>query len=296
MYISVVIPSKGRPDILEGTLASLARQTRLPDELLVVVTSPADVDASTLARRECRVLFSAPGITKQRNAALAALSPDSEVIVFLDDDVELAGDYLRRIEGFLVCHPDVVGLSAVPVLDRAEDGLLPREKARAILEGETPTPPIRPTFGLYGCNMVVRTSAAKATGFDERLALYAYLEDKDFGARLAQHGRTVWYSGAKLIHLSTPTGRVSEARLGFAQVMNPAYLYLKKRTIPLPEFLRLLVFSLVANLLSLLGLDRLVRATHRSADRRRRLIGNVAALRLLLRGQVDPEAVRDVSG
>lgn len=296
MYISVIIVSKGRPDVLEGTLASMALQTRLPDELLVVVTGPEDVNQAILTRPGCRVLYSAPGISRQRNTGLAGLSPESDVVVFLDDDVELAGDYLRRIEGFLVCHPDVVGLSALPVLDRAEDGLLPREKARVILQQDTPIPPIRPVAGLYGCNMVVRTPAAKTTGFDERLALYAYLEDKDFGVRLARHGRTVWYSGGKLIHLSTPTGRVSEARLGFAQVMNPAYLYLKKRTIPLPELLRLLTFSVGANLLSLLGLDRLVRATHRAADRRRRLVGNLAALRLLIRGQISPEAVRDING
>lgn len=296
MYISVVVISKGRPAILDGTLASIARQTRRPDELLVVVTSPEDVGAAVLARRDLQVLFSSPGITKQRNMALAELSLDSEAVVFLDDDVELAEDYLRRIEGFLVCHPDVVGLSGTPVLDRAEEGLLPREKARAILRGETPTPPLRPVAGLYGCNMVARTAAAKATGFDERLALYAYLEDKDFGARLARHGQTVRYSGGKLIHLSTPTGRISEARLGFAQVMNPVYLYLAKRAIPLPELLRLLAFSVGANLLSLLGLDRRVRATHLAADRRRRLSGNAAALRLLLRAQVRPEAVRDIAG
>lgn len=295
MFLSVVIVSKGRPDILAGTLASLERQTRAPDELLVVVTQDSDLPESVRGRPGLRTLLSAPGIPRQRNHALDHLSADSEVVIFLDDDVELAEDYLRRAEGFFVTHPDVVGFSAVPVLDRAEDGLLPRERARAILRGSPPPPsPVRPRLGLYGCNMVARTPAARATRFDERLVLYAYLEDLDFGSRLARWGQTVDYSGGRLIHLSTPSGRMAEARLGFAQIMNPVYLWATKRAIPGAECLRLVGLSLGLNLLSLLGVDRRLRSTHAATDRRQRLRGNLAALRLLGRGVIDPARVSDL--
>lgn len=295
MFISVVIVSKGRPDILAGTLASLDQQTRPPDELLLVVTGEADLPAGVRQRPECRVLLSAPGIPRQRNCALDHLSAASGAVVFLDDDVELAQDYLRRAENFLVTHPEVAGFSAVPILDRAEGGLLPRERARDLLRGwSTPPPPVRPRLGLYGCNMVVRTAPARATRFDERLALYAYLEDLDFGSRLARWGQTVDYSGGRLIHLSTPSGRMSETRLGFAQIMNPAYLWVSKRAIPGTECLRLIGLSVGLNVLSLLGLDRRLRVTHAATDRRERLRGNLAALRLLARGVIDPAAVRDL--
>lgn len=293
MFISVVIVSKGRPEILAGTLASLERQTRAPDELLIVVTQEADLPEGVRERPGLRVLFSAPGIPRQRNCALDHLSADSGAVVFFDDDVELAPDYLRRAEGFLVTHPDVTGFSAVPVLDRAEEGLLPRERAREILKAwSVPPPPVRSRLGLYGCNMVARTAPAQATRFDERLALYAYLEDLDFGARLSRWGRTVDYSGGRLIHLSTPSGRMSEPRLGFAQVMNPVYLWASKRAIPGPECLRLIGLSLGLNVLSLLGLDRRLRVTHAATDRRGRLRGNLAALHLLGRGVIDPSAVQ----
>ncbi|WP_104992586.1 glycosyltransferase family 2 protein [Deinococcus sp. NW-56] len=295
MFLSVVIVSKGRPTILAGTLASLDRQTRAPDELLLVVTGEADLPQGVRERPDLRLLFSAPGIPRQRNHALDHLSPQSEAVVFLDDDVELAQDYLRRTEGFLVTHPGVAGFSAVPILDRAEEGLLPRERAREVLRTwSAPPPPVRPRLGLYGCNMVARTAPAQSTRFDERLALYAYLEDLDFGSRLSRWGQTVDYSGARLIHLSTPSGRMSETRLGFAQVMNPVYLWASKRAIPGTECLRLIGLSLGLNVLSLLGIDRRLRITHAATDRRERLRGNLAALRLLGRGVIDPAAVRDL--
>ena len=293
MFISVVIASKGRPQILEETLDSVANQIRAPDEVIVVVTAQQDLSLSTRARGDLRVFFSAPGGAVQRNLALDHLSERSDVVVFLDDDIELARDYLVHVENFLICRPEVVGLSGLPLRDRAENGLLPRDQARALLRAasEQPPAPSLPRRGLYGCNMVARSRAARAVRFDPNLVLYSFLEDRDFGGRLAAWGQTVDYGGSRVIHLSTPSGRGSELRLGFTQVMNPTYLYFSKRSLSLPEFLRIVVLAVGTNLLSLVGADRLVHATHTSADRPKRLRGNLLAFRALMRGKIDPKQV-----
>ena len=88
------------------------------------------------------------------------------------------------------------------------------------------------TFGdVYGCNMCVRYSIACAEPFDERLPLYSYMEDMDFGTRARRHGHIGYYYGSLAVHLRASEGRVSYRALGFSEVMNPAYLA-AKGTIP----------------------------------------------------------------
>ncbi|HUG62148.1 MAG TPA: glycosyltransferase [Methylomirabilota bacterium] len=95
--LTVVIPTRDRPDDLSRCLASLAAQSLPPDQVVVVdngSATPAAGEAAvaagaTLVREE------RPGLDYARNAGTAAARGD--IIAFCDDDVALHPDWCREI-------------------------------------------------------------------------------------------------------------------------------------------------------------------------------------------------------
>lgn len=296
MYISVIIASVDRPQILGETLKSVARQKRSPNEVILVVNSQTDLPITPVFDIKLKTLFSERGSSIQRNRGLENTSPLSDIVVFLDDDVELSEDYLSKVENYMELNPDVVGFSGIPVLNRPQDGLMPHSVAREILKAQ-PLSPFTHTDqkGLYGCNMVSRTYAARREKFDENLALYALLEDRDFGIRLRKYGRVTEYSGARVIHLGTPGGRVSQRQQGYTQIMNPAYLYKKGQGYNISDIYHGPIKSFFANVAGVLGLSKSLTPNDPAYyNRSERLQGNFIAMRDILRGKINPQGVRHV--
>ena len=102
MTSSVIVCTRNRPDDLAACLASLAAQTRPPDELVVVDASDDERNARCIetwaaarALPAARVVRTAPGLTRQRNIGVAHARGD--VLTFLDDDVVLEPGYLAAI-------------------------------------------------------------------------------------------------------------------------------------------------------------------------------------------------------
>ena len=104
--ISVVIPAYNRPDTLRIALQSVAAQTRLPNEIMVV-----DDGASQAVRGVARE-FGAKyiladkrgGVARARNCGIAESS--GELIALLDDDDAWPLDKLAGQEAVLRAHPD----------------------------------------------------------------------------------------------------------------------------------------------------------------------------------------------
>ncbi|GAA5440891.1 glycosyltransferase family 2 protein [Deinococcus caeni] len=291
-FLSVIIASKGRPDMLQGTVECLMKQTMMPQEIIVAVTGEEDYLPALLATPQLRLITSPAGSAVQRNRAIAELHPDSTVTAFLDDDVEMEDAYLAKVCAFMEAHPDVAGFSGAPILDKPRWGQMEREEARQILHNTVlDASPPHESRELYGCNMTLRTAAVRQEQFDERLILYAYLEDRDYAAHIARHGRIVGYTAAKLIHFGSRSGRVSEKLMGYTQMMNSTYL-LRKGVLTPKEYGRLGLGTLGANLLRTLGIkhngeaDILDRAT-----RRLRLQGNVLAIKDIMLYGIQPERV-----
>jgi GT2 family glycosyltransferase len=189
------------------------------------------------------------GLTIQRNRALEHVPPEIELVVFIDDDVELAPDYLERAREYFTSHPDVVAMCGDSI-----DGAsaVSRDEARVLLDPAAKAPPRdRPSRGLYGCNMNIRSEAARKVRFDERLMFYAFMEDHDFGARCEAYGKVMQYFSCRLVHFRESSGRISKAMLGYGQMMNPYYLW-RKGSIRPSEFIARSPRYLLANLRGLL--------------------------------------------
>ena len=116
-------------------------------------------------------------------------------------------------------------------------------------------------------------SAASAIGalrFDERLVHYGWLEDRDFGARVERQGGRLVRLGAALgVHLGVASGRMSDRRLGYAQIANPLHLLFKRTMSPRLFLLRVLT-DLASNALKAPRSPARRRAARRQSHRARR--------------------------
>jgi GT2 family glycosyltransferase len=123
LAVSVVIPTKNRPDDLALAVASVLSQTKPPSELIVVDQSPGPESENKI-----RSFFDADGgsgptrlvyihdteivglVDAKRVASARAVG---DVVCFLEDDVTLEPNYLACIEGGFHSRPDMCGCSGV---------------------------------------------------------------------------------------------------------------------------------------------------------------------------------------
>lgn len=198
--VSVILPTKDRPDTLPEVLDALERQdlAGLDAELLVVDngSAPAAVDAARerVARFAWGARFleeSSPGVAAARNTGARVAS--GAVLVFLNDDVVpadagwlrghvdrlLAEDDPRAgVLGPVVWHP---GIEITPVMRwLARRGM---SHAYGELEAGRSDP-----AELYANNLSLHRGAfEEAGGFDARFASYGW-QEYDFALRLHDRG------------------------------------------------------------------------------------------------------------
>lgn len=106
MTISVVIPAYNEEKFLPATLASLARLTRKPDEIIVINARSTDATgdiAKAAGARVIEVIKETIGASRQRGLEEAR----SDVVVFTDADTVVPVEWLSEIEKMLVT-PGVV--------------------------------------------------------------------------------------------------------------------------------------------------------------------------------------------
>lgn len=284
MRLVVVIATLGRRAQVARLVEFLARQSRLPDEVVLSAPDPSHVAWLDATPFPIRAVFGPIGSSVQRNTALDAVGADFDIVTFLDDDFIPAHDYLAGVVAAFADDPGFAVVMGRVVRDGAATAGLDWPEAMAALEAPDPRPPGRDVIdhvGAYGCNMSIRASMIGGLRFDERLVLYGWQEDIDFTSRLRARGRVVCVPGLRGVHLGLKAGRVSGRKFGYSQVVNPVYL-IRKRSVPAGFALRLMARNLAANL---------VRSLHPEpyVDRRGRLWGNLLGLAHVLRGRIEPE-------
>jgi GT2 family glycosyltransferase len=281
LRIYVAIITLGRPAILRQTVDWLSRQSRQPDGIIVVGTTYADVAGVCDSCPQTHVVFTHKGTCRQRNVALDLLVEKADIVIFMDDDFVPARDYIAKAEQLMRDDPALVGLTGQLIRDGAQSAEVSFEQAIHDVQAiACPDAASHDCTWLYGCNMVVRLTAAPALRFDEHLPLYGWQEDVDYSSRLARFGRMIRSRELTGVHLGTRAGRTSGLRFGYSQVANIFYLR-RKHTISWRHGFGLMTRNIVANVARSLWPEPEI-------DRRGRLAGNVLALSDRLHGRVDP--------
>jgi GT2 family glycosyltransferase len=291
LRLAVGIPTVGRPAVLAQMLARLAQQTRPADKIVVCAPKAADVAGIAGAHSSVVLLVGPHGLPHQRNAIVRHLE-GFDVVVFFDDDFVPCRRYLENVERLMLRRADVVMSTGCVVRDGILGPGLTFEAADAVLALDTPEFEDRmasaEVFNGYGCNMGIRLSIVRrhSLTFDERLPLYAWLEDIDFSRQVARFGGVIKAPGARGIHLGIKSGRQSGLRLGYSQIANPVYL-VGKGTCTWRRALYLMSRNLTANIIFSPWPESWV-------DRRGRLAGNLRAILDLLFGRLDPGRILDL--
>jgi GT2 family glycosyltransferase len=292
MRIAVGIATTGRAAVLAETLKEIARQTRRPDAVIISPVRSDDVDHEALAGLDLdvRIVPSAPGLPRQRNAVLGNCE-GFDAIVFFDDDYFPQTTYVANAIRLLEREPDVVIATGVVIEDGIAGPGLSVAHARRRLAEETPPhedAATRPDYGAYGCNMVVRLAPVRdhAIRFDEALPLYAWQEDIDFSRQLAARGRVVRSPALTGVHLGVKRGRQSGVRFGYSQIANPVYL-MRKGTVSLSFGGPTIMRNIAANVARVIWPEDHI-------DRRGRLKGNLLAFADVLRGRLHPRRILEI--
>ncbi len=247
--LAVIIPTLNRPDDLRAAVRTLLTQTVLPRQLIIVDQSPRDDSERAIAElfegagdQVCGQVTlkyirdpEISGAATARNQALR--HSRSDVVLFLDDDVELEADFVETMLRAYQENPEVTGVSGI-VTNYVPKPLLSRLWSRVFVRGPfhddrqavyfraddlRHSAPLRVTrFG--GGLMSFRSSAIRDARFDASLKGASEGEDVDFCMQLGPAAKLVIHPGARLVHKISPVGRVSEHWIG-AVVRGNAYLY-----------------------------------------------------------------------
>ncbi|WP_084701568.1 glycosyltransferase family 2 protein [Cryptosporangium arvum] len=221
--VTVVICTREHPDELRDCLISLTDQEFDRFDVLVVDNAPSSdrtrhvVEEFASRLRIEYVVESRPGLSRARNAALAALSrePGERIVAWTDDDVRADPHWVAEIVRAFVENPAAAAVSGVVVpAELRTDAQVWFEqfgghsKGRGFtadefgpLTAQSPLYPL-PAFGV-GANMALRLSALRSLkGFDEALGAGTPAqggEDTLIFSRLLDRGATTLYHPAALV-------------------------------------------------------------------------------------------------
>jgi GT2 family glycosyltransferase len=167
----VVIATRNRR---EGLLATLARQTALPERPTIIVVDNGSADGTADAVRESFPSIEVVELGENHAAAARTIGVElakSELVALSDDDSWWSPGSLARAEGIFACHPRL-GLAAARILvgdEENEDPTCLLMAASPLERGQLPGPRV---LGFLACGAVVRRRAyLEAGGFEPRFEL-----------------------------------------------------------------------------------------------------------------------------
>jgi hypothetical protein len=290
--IAIVIATKGRPAAVTEVVRLLERQTLAPSRVIISATGKSDIEApleSSVFPLE--LIYGTASSTKQRNRALERLRDQADIVVFFDDDFAPAITWLERCAFAFAADAHVVGVGGLVLRNGATEAAdVSWDEAKRLISDPPALQPGPPTFSsclsLYGCNMAFRIDAIGDLRFDERLVLYAWMEDKDFSRIVGRTGRLVRYDGMVGVHLGIKSGKVSGKRFGYSQVVNAWYLY-RKKVLSRQEVWPNIFKAILAN-----GIKSF--RPEKNVDRYGRFVGNMVGVGELIRGRCRPERAEEL--
>lgn len=243
--VAFVVPTKDRPEDLRKLLASIAAQTRMPDQVIVVDGSNPSV------RNVCDefpgvsidyVRLVPPSLARQRNAGMQRLRDGITHAGYLDDDIVLEPDAIEQMARFweraaedvggvgfnIVNRPRIRGmwLKRLFLIEDDEPGRMLRSGCASsffVQEGDLETD------WLSGGATVWRREVIDRFAYDDWFTGTGLLEDVDYSYNVHGAWRLAVAGAARLAHYSRPIRPESQFLLGKWQVVNRMYIVRKYR-------------------------------------------------------------------
>ncbi|AOZ92683.1 glycosyltransferase family 2 protein [Paenibacillus crassostreae] len=179
MKISVIVPSYQRVDALLNCLEGIQKQTRYPDEIIVVVRN---TDDSTLQYLSSIHMENLKIALIEQSGVIAALNLGikesiGSIVVLTDDDTVSHSNWLEKIENYYVTNPDIGGVGGRDIVHfrgkpveaiKQQVGII-KPYGRIIGNHHIGLGSTREVDILKGANMSFRKDAIRGMEFDEKL-------------------------------------------------------------------------------------------------------------------------------
>jgi glycosyltransferase involved in cell wall biosynthesis len=226
-------------------LTSVARQTRRPDQVIVVDGSEPAVRAvveefASLPIEYVRVF--PPSLARQRNAGMQRLRRDISLAGYLDDDIVLEADAVQRMLEFWEHSDADIGGASFTITNNPRPGALSLKQMFAIDHAQpgrvlssgfassiTPQATDAQTEWLYGGATVWRREVIESYPYDEWFIGTGFMEDIDFSYTVGARYRLFVVARARLAHYSRPVRTDRQQLLGKWQIVNRMHLVRKHR-------------------------------------------------------------------
>ena len=236
IHLSIIICTKDRPKEIQKLLSTIQRQTKLPNDLIVVDGSDHPIESvldefQTLPIRYVQVR--PPSLPKQRNVGISMLQEHADWIGFLDDDLVLHPKNFKEIEEFIQNYQDETPLAGVGLniknslpsnrsklrdlflLDAPIGGIFTRSGCPTALSKVQKTQKVD---WLSGGNSFWQKKILKEFAFDEWFSGTGYHEDVDFSYRVSRKYSLYYLVKSGCIHLDHPVSKTKAPGYGTWQI------------------------------------------------------------------------------
>lgn len=206
--LTFVLVSYGGRELVTHCLATLAEHTPVPHDVVVVDSASPDGTGEWLERNltGARVIRMAQNLGFGAGCNLGVHHARTELVCFLNADVEVTEGWLHPLLSFLDAHDDAGAVA--PVMLNA-DGTV--QEAGSVIGGdgwcrawEDDSFPRVVDYASAACLVVRRKAFLQVGGFSPEYEI-AYFEDVDLALLLREHGWHTWV---------VPDSRVAHARHG----------------------------------------------------------------------------------
>jgi glycosyltransferase involved in cell wall biosynthesis len=238
--LSVVIPTIGRPIELRRMLKSLAEQSVVPHQTIIV---DEDGEGNALARDFPPLNISVttlPGgsASAKRNRGVQCVAPGIELIGFMDDDIVLEPQAIEAMLDFWENAPEDSGgascnwmnqpplygsrVKSLHLVSRlglydSRGGLVMRSGFQTVMGI---VPETRYVQWLPSGAVVYPRHILQQYSFDEWFRGYSYLEDLDFSYSIGKKYKLAVVANARFYHYPSTVGRIDPYAFGKREVAN----------------------------------------------------------------------------
>ena len=217
MKTSVIVATHNRPDSLRRLIASLAPEVATGSREILIAENgtPAPMALSLEGAPLKHLHDPRAGKCRIQNRAIAEATNESEILVFLDDDLAVAPGYLAAVEEFFDTHREFAAMKGriLPAEDpERKVGPMAVYLDLPIADHGDDVIEVR---GVLGANMAFRASALRQVGpFDERLGPGAggHEEETEMSQRLQRAGFRIGYAPKALVYHEVDAARANRER------------------------------------------------------------------------------------
>jgi glycosyltransferase involved in cell wall biosynthesis len=239
--LSVVIPTRNRPDLLKSCLERILDNSILPNQIIIVDSSDFNQRINN-AYLDTRIVYQTTEIRSaaiQRNIGMELVSEPTKYLAFLDDDVKIECNYFSKLIDILN-STEAIGVSGLAINPKEKNlatnsgilrdtfsrfflnnskksGVILRSGINIPVKNKSPHP-VRAQW-LIGCS-IWNYDKMKSVRFEKDFFGQSLGEDVIFSLKASEFGSLFVDTSVEICHLETEIMRPNSEEFTYMWVTN----------------------------------------------------------------------------